>query len=288
MHSLSRPGWNTRSRHHHQRGEFFISRRFLYSRSTESATSLLIYTIYTQIHVIISTQNETLKNGNNYSMTEKAHLNAITAAIMSLICIIHKEEVAPLEKYVDKVVRFRSENSPHLLPPLQVRTFIRIISDFLNTSLAERMLLRRAKHSYFGLLPVKMWSARDVDKRRMIYGQIVDNQSNVSFLLVFWFFCFLLTKYFQLQWTSKLRASNLVRQIVLSRLQSLQWYVIPGIEVPSDIFEAWQPHKKLRKKIAVTAWTLWLIFKVPQLTLFFYVLLPFLLNYYYPLLCDRN
>lgn len=54
-------------------------------------------------------------------MNVSAHIHAIMAAIMSLICIIHQEEVGFLEKYVEEVVRFRTENSPHLLPPLQVR-----------------------------------------------------------------------------------------------------------------------------------------------------------------------
>ncbi|KAK6639158.1 hypothetical protein RUM43_007428 [Polyplax serrata] len=74
------------------------------------------------IHTIITTQNDVLKS--DMTMTMKAHIHATIAAVMSLICIIHNEEVTALEKYVEEVLHFRAENSPHLLPPLQAGSHI--------------------------------------------------------------------------------------------------------------------------------------------------------------------
>ena len=64
-----------------------------------------------------------LQKAKEIPFSEKAHIHSILASLLSLICVIHLEEVEPLRKYVDQVISFRTENAPHLLPPLYVSFF---------------------------------------------------------------------------------------------------------------------------------------------------------------------
>lgn len=76
--------------------------------------------VMSQIHIVVTTQNEILKARKEYSMAAFAHVHAIIASVLSLICVVHLEEVEPLRRYVQEVLQSRAENAPHLLPPLSV------------------------------------------------------------------------------------------------------------------------------------------------------------------------